>query len=97
MIVTAETLNGTSSRGPVVRERLVASGCGVASVRQFVARALDEEMPSFAKCSESLQIATAHFVLRKLRVRGLSRQSRYDSRDLDVECALKRGCRSGAD
>jgi hypothetical protein len=70
MIVTAETLDGTSSRGPVVRERLVVGGPGVASVRQFVAGALDKEMPTFAKCSKSLQIATAHFVLRKLGVSG---------------------------
>jgi hypothetical protein len=70
MIVTAETLNGTSSRGSVVRERLVSSGCGVAGVRQFVAGALDKEMPTFAKCSESLLIDTAHFVQRKLEGPG---------------------------
>jgi hypothetical protein len=69
MIVTGKTLNGTSKRGPVVRERLVFSGCGVASVRQIVAGALDKEMPSFAKCSKSLLIGTAHFVLRNFEGR----------------------------
>jgi hypothetical protein len=70
MIVTGETLSGTSNRGPVVRERLVLRGCEVASVRQIVAGALDKEMPTFAKCSESLQIDTAHFVLRKFEGPG---------------------------
>jgi hypothetical protein len=79
MIVASQTLNGTSSRGRVVKERLVSSESGVAGVRQFVARALDEEMPTFAKCRELLQIATAHFVLRDLRVGRLSRQLRHDS------------------
>ena len=95
MIVTAETLNGTSRRGRVVRERLVLSGSDVASVRQFVARALDKEMPNNAKCSELLHIATAHFVLRELRVRGLSRRSRYDfvgiGYALERCCSLRRG------
>ena len=94
MIVTGETLNGTSRRGSVVRERLVTSGSDVAGVRQFVAGALDKEMPTFAKCSESLQIDTAHFVQR-LRVRELSRQFFRDS--LGLEYALERCCRSGAD
>jgi len=84
MIVTAETLNGTSRRGPVVRERLVLSECDVASVRQFVASASSEEMPTAAKCSESLHIGSAHFVLRELRVRGLSRQSRHDFAGIGV-------------
>jgi len=70
MIVTGETLNGTSNRGPVVRERLVLRGCEVASVRQIVAGALDKEMPTFAKCSKSLLIGTAHFVLRKFEGPG---------------------------
>jgi hypothetical protein len=84
MIVTGETLNGTSSRERVVRERLVVSARDVASVRQFVAGALDKEMPAIAKCSESLQIGTAQFVLVELRVRGLSRQSRHDFAGIGV-------------
>jgi len=75
MIVTGETLSGMSNLGPVMRERLVLRGCEVASVRQIVAGALDKEMLSFAKCSKSLLIGTAHFVLVNLRVRGFSRQS----------------------
>ena len=90
MIVTAETLNGTSSRGSVVRERLMMSGCGVAGVRQFVAGALDREMPTFAKCSESLQIDTAHFVHREF-------EGPRTLRTFVFECALERCCRSGAD
>jgi hypothetical protein len=70
MIVTGETLNGTSKRGPVVRDLLILHGCEVASVRQIVAGALDKEMPSFAKCSKSLLIGTAHFVLRKFEGPG---------------------------
>jgi len=70
MIVTGETLNGTSNRGPVVRERLVLRGCEVASVRQIVAGALDKETPTFAKCSKSLLIGTAHFVLREFESPG---------------------------
>ena len=96
MIVTTETRNGLSNRGAVVRERLVLSGCDVASVRQFVARALDKEMPAIAKCSESLQIGTAHFVLIKLRVRGLSRQSRHDSLGIG-DARWSAAVRSGAD
>ena len=79
MIVASETLSGTSSPRRVVRERLVSSGSDVAGVRQFVARALDKEMPTFAKCRETLQIGTAHFVLGDLRVGRLSSQLRHDS------------------
>jgi hypothetical protein len=75
MIVTGETLNGTSNREPVVRERLVLCGCEVASVRQIVAGALDKEMPTFAKCSKSLLIERHILCSVKLRVRGLSRQT----------------------
>jgi hypothetical protein len=79
MIVTGETLTDTSSRGRAARERLDSSGREVAGVRQFVARALDQEMPTFAECRESLQIDTAHFVLGDLWVGRPSRHLRYDS------------------
>jgi hypothetical protein len=93
MIVTGETLTGMSSRGRAALERLVSSGRDVAGVRQFVARALDQEMPTFAECRELLQIDTAHFVLGDLRVGRLSRHLRYDSRASDSRwsgCCLLR-------